>query len=130
VPFTADLPRVQDFLDSIGEERSPFRLDRPSPRFGGPLLPPTYLAQVRTTADPDLALPRYGSALNAGNQYRWLAAVHPGEPLERKSRVVEAYVRKGSSGTLTFIVIEMTLRRPGGEVVATGRATTVHRRRD
>lgn len=128
MPFLSDPVRVQDFLDSIGEESSPFRLDRPSARFGRPLLPPTFLAQVRTTADPELSLPHYGSPLNAGNEYRWLRPAHPGEPLERRSRVVDAYVRAGGSGHLTFIVIETEVRRVGGEVVAVGRNTTVHRR--
>jgi acyl dehydratase len=107
----------------------PFRLDLPSPRFGRPLLPPTYLAQVRTSADPHLRLPNYGSPLNAGNQYRWVRPAHPGEALERRSRVVDAYVREGGSGRLTFIVIETEVRRVDGEVVAVSRNTTVHRRR-
>jgi acyl dehydratase len=129
VPFLSDAVRVQDFLDAIGEERPPFRLDQPSARFGKPLLPPTFLAQVRTTADPDLAVPNYGSPLNAGNEYRWLQPVYPGQPLERRSRVVDAYVRAGSSGHLTFIVIETEVRRAGGDVVAIGRNTTVQRQR-
>jgi len=123
-----DESRVKDFLEAIGEENPPFRLDRPSSRFGKPLLPPTFLAQVRTTADPELVLPRYGSPLNAGNEYKWLRPAHPGEPLERSSRVVDAYVRTGSSGHLTFIVIETEVRRVGGEVVASSRNTTVYRR--
>jgi hypothetical protein len=130
VPFPAAPDRVQDFLESIEEENPPFSLDRPSSRFTRPLLPPTYLAQVRTSADPHLQLPHYGSPLNAGNHYRWLAPVHPGEALERRSKVVEAYVREGGSGRLTFIVIETELRRAGGEVVAVARNTTVHRRRE
>jgi len=128
MPFPTDDVRVQDFLDAIGEQDSPFRLDHPSSRFGRPLLPPTFLAQIRTTADPSLALPSFGSPLNAGNEYRWLRPAHPGESLERRSRVVDAYVRSGSSGRLTFIVIETEIRRPGGEIVAVGRNTTVHRK--
>lgn len=127
MPFPAGAGRVRDFLESIGESNPPFAEDRPSTRFGAPLLPPTYLAQVRTTADPELRIPRYGSTLNAGNEYRWLRPAYPGERLERQSRVVDAYVREGRTGRLTFIVSETTLRRLDGEVVATGRATTVQR---
>ena len=128
MPFTSDPVRVQDFLDAIEEENPPFRLDRPSLRFGRPILPATFLSQVRATSDPHLVLPHYGSPLNAGNHYRWFKPAHPGEPLERRSRVADAYVRTGGSGHLTFIVIETEVRRAGGEVVAVGRNTTVHRR--
>ena len=81
------------------------------------------------TADPDLAVPSFGSSLNAGNQYRWTQPVHPGDPLERRSRIVDVYERAGGSGHLTFIVIETEVRRVGGEIVAVGRNTTVQRRR-
>ena len=127
MPFPAEARDVRDFLEAIGEDNPPYGLDRPSARFGSPLLPPTYMAMVRTTADPYLAIPRFGSSLNAGNDYRWLRPVHPGEALERRSRVVDAYVREGGSGHLTFIVIETEVRRSGGEVVAVSRNTTVQR---
>ena len=62
------------------------RPDRPSP--GGPTTRPT---------------PPY------------VRPVHPGEALERRSRVVDAYVREGGSGHLTFIVIETEIRRAGAD---------------
>lgn len=126
-PLVIEPSRVQDFLDAIGESNPPFRLDSSPARFTAPIVPPTFLSVVRPGADPELAVPRFGTPLNAGNEYRWLKPVHAGESLYRQNRIVDVYQRTGRTGALTFFVYEITVTRENGEVVATARSTSVQR---
>jgi hypothetical protein len=120
-----DRRQVRDFLEAIEEAGPPFAAG--SARFGEPILPPTIWSVVRPGGDPEVAVPRYGTGLNAGNSYRWLAPARAGEPLRRQTRIAEAYQREGRSGKLTFFVFETSFSRPDGSLVATTRSTNVQR---
>jgi hypothetical protein len=122
-----DQRQVRDFLDAIGEASPPFAPGSSSRRFGSPILPPTIWSVVRPGGDPEVAVPRYGTGLNAGNAYRCAQPAQAGEALKRQTRIADAYQREGRTGKLTFFVFETTITRPGGEVVATTRSSSVQR---
>ena len=80
-----DRRQVEEFLEAIDEVNPPFAAS--TPRFGNPILPPTIWSLIRPGGDPEVAVPRYGTGLNAGNAYRWLAPVRADEPLIRQTRI-------------------------------------------
>ena len=118
---------LERFLMSSGDTVPPFRMEGRTDRWERPIVPPGFLAAMRPDAS-ELQIPDVGSVrLNAGNEFEWLAPVHAGEVLERKTRLADVYEREGKSGKMVFFVLETTYRRAEGQVVARARATSIRR---
>jgi acyl dehydratase len=118
---------LERFLTSSGDTVPPFRMAGRTERWEHPIVPPGYLAAMRPDAS-ELQIPDVGSVrLNAGNEFEWLTPVQAGEVLERKTKLADVFEREGKSGKMVFFVLETTYRRPGGQVVAMARATTIRR---
>lgn len=100
---------VRAYLDATGE---------PPERWDGAAAPPLAAGAFAIAALLErVALP--DGALHAGQEFGFLRAVRPGEPLEAEVRVAQRSERGGA----LLLALDIELRGAGGEAVLRGRST-------
>ena len=127
VAYDIEKGAVAKFARAIGDP-NPLYTDEiaaRNSRFGGLIAPPTFLRSLLpgryTTAFPD----PYSFVLDAGSDYRFLAAVRVGERVAVTRRIVDMFEKQGKLGPMLFLVQEVRYENQLGELVATQKTTTI-----
>lgn len=108
-PFECAQWRVERVLDASGLTAKRYRLDGPDGPEGA-LVPPSFLSAQYVDAFA-LGIPDAPARLNGGNSVQWLADVHVGDRLERRSEVTDVKVKEGRTGRLQVYTVETVYRR-------------------
>jgi hypothetical protein len=115
--FEVERGAIRKFAEAIGD---------PTPVYvTGEIAPPTFPTTFRTRI-PGLNLPP-ARVLHGGEEYVYERPIRAGDRITCVRRVVDTYVKKGSSGTLSFLITEQEGRDAGGNLVYRGRSTVIVR---
>ncbi len=107
-----ELGRVRDYL---------LAMDEPAGIGPGDAVPPLFLLTFGRTRRPQ---PSKGTAVKAGDEYRFLAPVRVGDTLTLTQRLADIQVKEGRNGPMYLIIGEGTFTNQRGETVATQRVKT------
>jgi hypothetical protein len=105
--------RVRDFLLALDE---PASLDRAAP------IPPLFLLSIGRTRRPQ---PSYGSAVNAGDEFEFIAPVHLGDLITISRRIVNVEEKQGTRGRMYLTTVEATYTNQHAQKVAVASHTTL-----
>lgn len=91
-------------------------------RYGGIVCPPGFFGwpvkEVAADWLPNLVGRPFQNVLNAGNETEFLRPIRPGDVLSCATKLVDAYEKKGSGGTLLFVILESEYKNQDDEVAA------------
>lgn len=105
-----ELGRVRDYL---------LAMDEPADIGPGDAVPPLFLLTMARTRRPQ---PSRGTAVKAGDEYRFLAPVRIGDTLTIEQRLADIEVKEGKNGPMYLVISEGTFRNQRGETVCVRRA--------
>jgi hypothetical protein len=115
--FEVERGAIRKFAEAIGD---------PNPAFAsGEIAPPTFPTTFRCRI-PGVSLP-LARVLHGGEEYVYERPIRAGDRITCLRRVVDTYVKKGSSGTLNFLITEQEGRDPDGKLVYRSRSTVIVR---
>ena len=101
--------RVRDFL---------MALDEPCDRMTGQPVPPLFLLTLGRTRRPQ---PSRGSAVNAGNDYEFLAPVYVGDQITVSRSVLSVEPKEGKAGRMYLLLSQATYTNQRDEIVGYSR---------
>jgi len=123
---------IRRFADAVGDDH-PIYLDENyavTTPYRGIIAPPTFA----TTLTMDAPNPLYDAPgfelrriLHGEQEYVYHRPMRPGDKYWIQSEITDVYERQGSSGRMTFIVIETVARDINDQPVVTARSTIVYR---
>jgi acyl dehydratase len=130
---TVERGRIKDFARAIGDA-NPLYLDdavgAASP-WGDVIAPPTFLTTFRDENDTGTMLRDLGvdigRVLHGEQEFEIHRPIKPGETFLCRSKILDIYEKTGKSGSMAFVVREMTATDSTNEIVATSRHITVVR---
>jgi acyl dehydratase len=131
-PVTYDVEKgaIRKFAEAIGDP-NPIYYDEEAARkagLDGIIAPPTFLCTFLTKDLPDLKMEFGKYRLNGGNEYEYFKPIKAGDRITVTAKYVDVSEKSGrSSGTMVFIITEVTYRNQHGEVVAKARNTGIRR---
>lgn len=115
---------IRRFAQAV-EDGNPLYADEEyarSTRHGGIVCPPGFFGwPVKDVAPdwlPNLVGRPFEQVLNTGNETEFYRPVRPGDVLVCTTRLADAYEKKGSGGTLLFVILESDYKNQGDELVA------------
>ena len=137
--FTDDQPieegMIKRFAEAIGDNNPLYHnseFARKSP-FGGIIAPPTFVFEwnhrealwVDETGGyiADTPLPK--RLVRAGNEMEFIQPLRPGDIITTRSRITQVYEKKGSSGTMIFIICESAYTNQYDKLLATQRGICI-----
>ena len=130
-PIVYDVEKgaIRTFVEAI-EDDDPMYYDELAAQAAGfktVVAPPTFLCTFRPQALPDLRLTFGRVRLNGGNEYEYVQPVYAGDRITVTARYKEVVERTGRTGSMVFVITELTFTNQHGEVVARGRNTGIMR---
>ena len=115
--FEVERGAIRKFAEAIGD---------PNPAYqAGEVAPPTFPTTFRVRV-PGVDLPP-ARVLHGGEEYTYERAIRPGDRITCVRRVLDTYVKHGSSGTLNFLITEQEGRDGAGNLVYRSRSTMIVR---
>ena len=118
VEVTVEAGHLKRFAEAIGDSNPRWVTEAP----------PTFLVAV---APGSVHLPEaeeYGEGwLNGGNRFEYFEPVRAGDRITATGRVVDVYEKRGSSGSLLFIIFETEYVNQEGRTAARLRGTAIRR---
>lgn len=117
VTFEVERGAIRKFADAIGDPNPVYQV--------GDIAPPTFPTTFRTRV-PGVDLPA-ARILHGGEEFVYECPIRAGDRITCVRRVVDTYVKKGSSGTLNFLITEQEGRDPDGNLVYRCRSTVIVR---
>jgi acyl dehydratase len=129
VSYDVEKGAIRKFAEAIGDD-DPIYVDEQAARAAGfktIVAPPTFLCTFRAQELPDLKL-QYGRVrLNGGNEYEYYQPIYVGDTITLTAKYADVSERSGRTGSMVFVITELTFKNQHGEVVATGRNTGIMR---
>lgn len=119
---TVERGAVRKFAQAIGD-LNPLYLDEEAAarsRWGRLIAPPTFPRVFDFGSIPDLPLPPAG-IIHGGQSYTYTRPLFVGEDVLCHTMFRETYERRGSAGTLRFLVFERVADDSSGERIVTSR---------
>ncbi len=142
--FEVEKGAIKRFADAV-DDRNPIYWDEEYARdskYGSIIVPPgffgwptkwargqTFPILVSEGMDPRTVLAQagYGRTLDGGVEYEFFLPVRAGDTLVVTSVIKDIREREGSSGTLIFIITEVTYVNQHGDLVARSQTTVIQR---
>lgn len=95
------------------------------------IAPPTFAFTLRPGSDvrADLALD-WRNVLHGEQRFRYRRPITAGDRVRVEAELVDLYEKRGSSGSMTFVVVDTTGHLDGGKLLYEARSVTIVRRRD
>lgn len=121
---------ILSFCRAVGETNPIFTDEQVARQQGHPGLvaPPTLLNLfVRQMGRPDPGLKRAQTQMHAGQALEVLRPVFAGDKLEARTKLKEVYAKTGRTGTMVFVVWEVSFANQRGEPVALIRESFMRR---
>jgi len=115
--FEVERGAIRKLAQAIGDPSSPYQ--------AGDVAPPTFPTTFRTRI-PGIDLPP-ARMLHGGEEYIYERPIRAGDRITCVRRVVDTYVKQGSSGTLNFLITEQEGRDSDGNLVYRSRSTVIVR---
>ena len=109
---------VRKFAEAI-DDPNPLWQQVASPTFLAALIPNELLHKLLTARCP---LTRY---LNGANELDYYQAINVGDVISVTASLSKLRQLEGKEGTTLFMIMEITYKNQGGEVVARGRSTYI-----
>jgi acyl dehydratase len=130
-PVSYDVERgaIRKFAEAIGDD-DPIYVDEKAAQavgFKTIVAPPTFLCTFRPQKLPDLHIQFGRVRLNGGNEYEYYRPIYAGDTITLTARYVDVRERSGRTGSMVFVITELTFTNQHGEVVAKGRNTGIMR---
>ncbi|HLH69191.1 MAG TPA: MaoC family dehydratase N-terminal domain-containing protein [Candidatus Dormibacteraeota bacterium] len=115
---TIEAGHVRRFCEAIGDDDPRWREQ----------VPPTFVVALGTET-PELpeALEHGRGWLNGGDRFEYLEPIRIGDTIRARSRLVDAYEKRGRSGDLLFLVFETEYINQHGRVAVRSRGTRIRR---
>ena len=114
---------IKKFADAIGDSNPQWQDEKYAreSRYGSIIAPPTFLFSFRidevTQRMVELECP-LENELNGGSEIEYFQPIRPGDVITVRARLIDAYERKGGSGKLLFLPIDVTYENQRNELVA------------
>lgn len=132
---------IRRYADAVGDSNSIYWDEEHAAksRYGSIIAPPGFFGwpsrwsewgpnytNLREEITPVLAKAGYTRALDGGIEYEFFSPVQAGDVLGALPKIVDIYERESRTGTLFFIVTEITYTRQSGELVAKARNILIY----
>ncbi len=115
--FEVERGAIRKFAEAIGDPNPAYR--------SGAVAPPTFPTTLRLRI-PGVEVPA-ARVLHGEEEYVYERPIRAGDRITCVRRVVDTYVKQGSSGLLNFLVTEQEGRDPEGRLIYCGRSTLIVR---
>jgi hypothetical protein len=115
--FEVERGAIRKFAEAIGDATPAY--------VSGEIAPLTFPTTFRTRV-PGLNLPP-ARVLHGGEEYVYVRPIRVGDRITCVRRIVDTYVKQGSSGTLNFLITEQEGRDAAGQLVYRSRSTVIVR---
>jgi acyl dehydratase len=129
ISYGVEKGAIRKFAEAIGDE-DPMYYDEQAAQvlgFKSIVAPPTFLCTFRAQELPDLKVQFGRVRLNGGNEYEYFQPIYAGDTISVTAKYADVAERTGRTGSMVFIITELTFRNQRGEVVAIGRNTGIMR---
>ena len=131
VPVSYDVEKgaIRKFAEAIGDD-DPIYSDEQAAQAAGfktIVAPPTFLCTFRAQELPELKIQFGRVRLNGGNEYEYYQPIYAGDTITLTAKYADVSERSGRTGSMVFVITELTFKNQHGEVVATGRNTGIMR---
>ena len=129
ISYEVEKGAIRKFAEAIGDE-DPMYYDEQAAQalgFKSLVAPPTFLCTFRAQELPDLKIQFGRVRLNGGNEYEYFQPIYAGDTISVTAKYADVAERTGRTGSMVFIITELTYRNQRGEVVAIGRNTGIMR---
>lgn len=129
ISYEVEKGAIRKFAEAIGDE-DPIYYDEQAAQalgFKSLVAPPTFLCTFRAQELPDLKIQFGRVRLNGGNEYEYFQPIYAGDTISVTAKYADVAERTGRTGSMVFIITELTYRNQRGEVVAIGRNTGIMR---
>lgn len=129
ISYEVEKGAIRKFAEAIGDE-DPIYYDEQAAQalgFKSIVAPPTFLCTFRAQELPDLKIQFGRVRLNGGNEYEYFQPIYAGDTISVTAKYADVAERTGRTGSMVFIITELTYRDQRGEVVAIGRNTGIMR---
>jgi acyl dehydratase len=129
ISYEIEKGAIRKFAEAIGDE-DPIYYDEQAAQalgFKSIVAPPTCLCTFRAQELPDLKIQFGRVRLNGGNEYEYFQPIYAGDTISVTAKYADVAERTGRTGSMVFIITELTYRNQRGEVVAIGRNTGIMR---
>jgi acyl dehydratase len=129
VSYDVEKGAIRKFAEAIGDD-DPIYYDEKAAQAAGfktIVAPPTFLCTFRPQELPDLQIKFGRVRLNGGNEYEYYQPIYAGDSITLTAKYVDVSERRGRTGSMVFVITELTFKNQHGEVVATGRNTGIMR---
>ncbi|OUM89666.1 MAG: hypothetical protein BAA01_02565 [Bacillus thermozeamaize] len=123
---------IRRFAEAVGDD-CPLYVDEAyavSTPYRGIIAPPTFATTLTMNAPSPLKdVPGFEMrrVLHGEQEYIFHRPMRPGDKYWVQSEITDVFDRQGSSGRMTFIIIETVARDIDNQPVVTGRSTIVYR---
>jgi hydroxyacyl-ACP dehydratase HTD2-like protein with hotdog domain len=115
--FEVERGAIRKFAEALDDLTPAYR--------SGEIAPPTFPTTFRQRV-PGVSLPA-ARVLHGGEEYVYERPIRAGDRITCIRRVVDTYVKQGSSGTLNFLITEQEGRDAAGNLVYRSRSTVIVR---
>jgi acyl dehydratase len=131
VPVSYDVEKgaMRKFAEAIGDD-DPIYSDEQAAQAAGfktIVATPTFLCTFRAQELPDLKIQFGRVRLNGGNEYEYYQPIYAGDTITLTAKYSDVSERSGRTGSMVFVITELTFKNQHGEVVAKGRNTGIMR---
>lgn len=129
VSYDVEKGAIRKFAEAIGDD-DPIYSDEQAAQAAGfktIVAPPTFLCTFRAQELPDLKIQFGRVRLNGGNEYAYYQPIYAGDTITLTAKYADVSERSGRTGSMVFVITELTFKNQYGEVVAKGRNTGIMR---
>jgi acyl dehydratase len=129
VSYDVEKGAIRKFAEAIGDD-DPIYSDEQAAQAAGfktIVAPPTFLCTFRAQELPDLKIQFGRVRLNGGNEYEYYQPIYAGDTITLTAKYADVSERSGRTGSMVFVITELTFTNQHGEVVAKGRNTGIMR---
>lgn len=129
ISYEVEKGAIRKFAEAIGDEDPMYYNEQAAQVLGfkSIVAPPTFLCTFRAQELPDLKVQFGRVRLNGGNEYEYFQPIYAGDTISVTAKYADVAERTGRTGSMVFIITELTFRNQRGEVVAIGRNTGIMR---
>jgi acyl dehydratase len=131
-PFVNEVEKgaIRRFAEALGDD-NPLYHDEEyarNTRHGGIIAPPSFPVSLRVGSNVREGLPIDNrKVLHGEMEFEYFRPLRAGDVITCQARIVDYYTKEGKSGTMEFIVTEITGIDASGKDVFKSRSTTVIR---
>jgi acyl dehydratase len=129
VSYDVEKGAIRKFAEAIGDDDPIYYDEKAAQAAGFPTIvaPPTFLCTFRAQELPDLKIQFGRVRLNGGNEYEYYQPICAGDTITLTAKYADVSERSGRTGSMVFVITELTFTNQRGEVVAKGRNTGIMR---